>query len=66
MHKLNYHFIDRLDKNSIKNLPKNIAIIYRNYDHKYNEQDILSIKKFCIATNRKFYLANNIKLVEKL
>ena len=66
MHKLNYYFIDKLDKHPIKNLSKNIAIIYRNYKQKYDEQDILSMKKFCLATNRKFYLANNFRLVEKL
>ena len=66
MHKLNFYFIDDFDKDHIKNLPKNIAIIYRNYDQKHNEQDILSMKKFCVTIRKKFYLANNIHLVEKL
>ena len=66
MHKLNFYFIDDFDKDHIKNLPKDIAIIYRNYDQKHNEQDILSMKKFCVTIRKKFYLANNIHLVEKL
>ena len=66
MHKLNFYFIDNFDKNHIKNLPRNIAIVYRNYDQKYDEQDILSMKKFCLGERKRFYLANNINLVEKL
>ena len=66
MHKLNFYFIDDFDKDHIKNLPKNIAIIYRNYNQKHNEQDILCMKKFCIGIRKKFYLANNIHLAEKL
>ena len=66
MHKLNFYFINDFDQNHIKNLPKDIAIIYRNYDEKYNEKKILKIKKFCRLNRRKFFLANNINLVVKL
>lgn len=66
MHKLNFYFINKLNKYHIKQLPKNIAIIYRNYEEKYDEKEILYIKKFCKANRRKFYLANDINLVEKL
>ena len=66
MHKLNFYFINDFDQNHIKNLPKNIAIIYRNYDEKYNEKKILNIKKFCQLNKRKFFLANDINLVVKL
>ena len=66
MHKLNFYFIDDFDKDHIKNLPRNIAIIYRNYNQKHNEQDILTMKKFCVTIRKKFYLSNNIHLVEKL
>ena len=66
MHKLNFYFINDFDQNHIKNLPKDIAIIYRNYDEKYNEKKILKIKKFCRLNRRKFFLANDINLVVKL
>ena len=66
MHKLNFYFINDFDQNHIKNLPKNIAIIYRNYDEKYNEKKILRIKKFCQLNRRKFFLANDINLVIRL
>ena len=66
MHKLNFYFIDDFNKDHIKSLPRNIAIIYRNYNQKHNEQDILAMKKFCVMIRKKFYLSNNIHLVEKL
>ena len=66
MHKLNFYFINDFDQNHIKKLPKNIAIIYRNYDENYDEKKILKIKKFCQANRRKFFLANDINLVIKL
>ena len=47
-------------------MPKNIAIIYRNYDENYDEKKILKIKKFCQLNRRKFFLANDINLVVKL
>ena len=66
MHKLNFYFINDFDRNHIKNLPKNIAIIYRNYEEKYDEKKILKIKKFCRYNRRKFFLANDTKLAVKL
>ena len=47
-------------------LNKKIIIIYRNYKEKYDEQKILKIRNFCKSSNRKFFLANNIKLTLKL
>lgn len=47
-------------------MPKNIAIIYRDYSQKYDEKKILQIKKFCKLNRRKFYLANDLALVKKL
>ena len=61
-----YYFIDDFDKNHIKNLNKNIAIIYRNYNKKLDINKILSVKKFCKSNRRKFIIANNIKLAIKL
>ena len=66
IHKLNFYFIKELDKYHINKLPKNIAIIYRDYSQKYDEKKILEIKKFCKLNRRKFYLANDLALVKKL
>ena len=43
-------------------MDKNIGIIYRNYKERPKKDKILRIKNFCKSNNRKFYLANNIKL----
>ena len=54
-------YINQYDKNYIKRLNKNIAIIYRNYTKTINHKEINNIKKICKKTKRKFYLANDIK-----
>ena len=61
-----FYFIDEFDKDHLKNLDDNTAIIYRNYKDKYKENVILEIKKFCISKNLKFFLANNVNLAIKL
>jgi thiamine-phosphate pyrophosphorylase len=61
-----YYFIDKFDSHEILKLDKKINIIYRNYEKKNNIDDIKKIKKLCKLSKRKFYLANDIKLVLKL
>ena len=62
----NYYFIDDFNKDHIRSLNKNISIIYRNYSEKYNQEKILEIKKFCKKINKKFFLANDVNLTDKL
>tara|TARA_Y100000590_G_scaffold410071_1_gene502818 strand:+ start:351 stop:923 length:573 start_codon:yes stop_codon:yes gene_type:complete len=59
-------FINAYNKNYIKRLPKNIAIIYRNYNKPTNNHEINYIKKICKKTNKKFFLSNNFKIALKL
>jgi len=69
MHKIlprYYYFIDSFNKDHIKNLDKNIAIIFRKYTKKLNINELKEIKKICKLTNRKFLLSNNIKLALQL
>ena len=61
-----YYFIDTFNKDHISKLNKNIAIIFRNYNKKYDRSLIKKIKIFCKSKNRKFLLANNVKLAFKL
>tara|TARA_B100000902_G_C27109283_1_gene812733 strand:- start:187 stop:738 length:552 start_codon:yes stop_codon:yes gene_type:complete len=61
-----FYFIDEFNKDHLKNLDNNTAIIYRNYEKKYEESLILRIKKFCKSQNLKFFLANNVNLAIKL
>ena len=59
-------FINDYEKNYIKRLPKNTAIIYRNYNKVINKDKITKIKSLCKKDNRKFFLANNVKIAIQL
>lgn len=61
-----YYFINRFNEEHIKSLPKNIALIYRNYEEKINISLIKKIRDFCKIYNRKFYLAGNFKVAISL
>ena len=61
-----FFFINSYDENHIRNLSKEVAIIFRNYEMEYNEELILNIKKACQKQGKKFILSNNIKLAVKL
>jgi len=65
MHKLKFYFIDEFKKKHLINLDKNISIIYRNYNKIYSENEVLEIKKFCLSTNRKLFISNNVYLANK-
>ena len=62
-----YYFINKFDTNIIDKQDKQTTIIYRNYNLKTIDQDlILKIKKYCRRNKFKFYLSNHIKLAIKL
>jgi thiamine-phosphate pyrophosphorylase len=61
-----YHFIDKFEKDDIKNINKNIAIIYRNYTQKIDIGLIKNIKSFYKKKGVKFFLANNIIMAIQL
>jgi len=62
-----YYFINKFDTNIIDKQDKQTTIIYRNYNSKIIDQDlILKIKKYCRKNKIKFYLSNHIKLAIKL
>ena len=62
-----YYFINKFDTNIIDKQDKQTTIIYRNYNSKTLDQDlILKIKKYCKKSKVKFYLSNHIKLAIKL
>ena len=66
MHKLIFYFIDEYKKSHLINLDKNISIIFRNYNKSYDENEVLKIKKFCLSSNRSFFISNNVYLANKL
>ena len=68
MHKnIKYYFINKFETNNIDKLDNQTTIIYRNYNSKIIDQDlILKIKKYCRKNKVQFYLSNHIKLAIKL
>ena len=62
-----YYFINKFDTNNIDRLDKQTIVIYRNYNSKFiNKELILKLKKYLKKKGIKFYLSNNIKLAIKL
>ena len=47
-------------------MPKNIAIIYRNYNKILDKEEINKINNLCKKTRRKLFLSNNIKVALQL
>ena len=61
-----YYFINKLNKNDIKKLNQNIAVIYRNYNKKISLKKLKDFKDHLKKNKIKFFLANNIKLANQL
>ena len=61
-----YHFIDDFKEKDIEYLPRNIALIYRNYEKKPSKTLIIKIKNYCKKRKIKFYLSNNYKIAVNL
>ena len=47
-------------------MPKNIALIYRNYEKKPTKSLVIKIKNYCKKRKIKFYLSNNYKMAINL
>ena len=61
-----YYFINKFDTNNIERLDKQTTVIYRNYNlKKHDENLIIKIKSYCRKKSIRFYLSNNIKLALK-
>ena len=62
-----YYFINKFETNNIDRLDKQSAVIYRNYNSKVLDKElILKFKRYCKKNGIQFYLSNNIKLAIKL
>ena len=62
-----YYFINNFDTKNINKLDKQTVVIYRNYNSKLPEKElILKIRNYCKKKNIKFYLSNNVKLAIRL
>ncbi len=58
-------FVDKYEKNILKNDITNLGIIYRNYSKKQNESDIYKLRSYCNKKKFKFYISNNLRLAIK-
>ena len=58
-------FVDKYEKNILKNDITNLGIVYRNYSKKQNENDIHRLRSYCNKKKFKFYISNNLKLAIK-
>ena len=58
-------FVDKYEKNILKNDITNLGIIYRNYSKKQNESNIYKLKSYCNKNKFKFYISNNLRLAIK-
>jgi thiamine-phosphate pyrophosphorylase len=58
-------FVDKYEKNILKNDITNFGIIYRNYSKKQNESDIYKLRLYCNKKKFKFYISNNLRLAIK-
>jgi len=58
-------YVDKYEKNILKNNITNLGIIYRNYSKKQNESEIYRLKSYCNKKKFKFYISNNLKLAIK-
>ena len=59
MHKISsyiFTFISNFKKEEILNLDKNVGIILRNYENKFDKNKILEIKQFCKAHKKSFFI----------
>ena len=62
-----YYFINKFETNNIDRLDDQTIVIYRNYDLRNPDRElIIKIKKYCKKKRIKFLLANNVKLAIKL
>ena len=60
-----YCYVDDYNYSDLKNLNKNINIIYRNYKKNINTSTLILLKSFCKKHGLKLFLSNNIKLALK-
>ena len=60
-----YYFIDKFNRDEILKLDKKINIIFRNYKIKNIDSEIKKIKNLCKSTNRKIFVAGNLKIALK-
>ena len=61
-----YCFVEKFDNKELQTINKSTGIIYRNYEKKVDEKEIIAIKQHCKKNKKKIFLANNLKIASQL
>ena len=61
-----YYFISEINYSLLKNLDKNISLIWRNKNKETPIENLIKLRSFCNKNNRRLYINNNIKLANKI
>jgi len=61
-----YYFISEINYSRLKNLDKNISLIWRNKNKETPIKILIELRNFCNKNNRKLYINNDIKLANKI
>jgi len=59
-------FLDKYNNQIFKNNITNVGVIYRNYNNKKKEAELIKIAKSCRKKRFKLYVSNDIKLALKV
>ena len=59
-------FLDQYDSQIFKNNNINMGIIYRNYNAKKREKELVKIAKACKGSRNQLFVSNDIKLAIKV
>ena len=59
-------FLDRYDDQIFKNNNINMGIIYRNYNTKKRENELVKIAKACKKNRNQLFVSNDVKLAIKV
>jgi thiamine-phosphate pyrophosphorylase len=58
--------MDQYEKQIFENSSTNIGIIYRNYDAKKRDKELIKIAKACKLNRKKLFVSNDLKLAIKV
>ena len=59
-------FLDKYDSQIFRNNNINLGVIYRNYNAKKRENELIKIAKACKASRNQLFVSNDVKLAIKV
>jgi thiamine-phosphate pyrophosphorylase len=58
-------FVDKYENNTFNKIKKNIGIVYRNYNDRRRENQLIKVAEACKKNKYKLFISNDLKLVYK-